>query len=133
LEDKIIDTIATNKQGPEGVARGIIVVNADGEILNFVQDKTTSPQLKSEAKEYFKNNPPQGKKQITFYPFYLSFKPIDTSVPPATTRELTPKSSVPTPQATPTQTASTSKPVIANQNGDPKLIQELRQLRDQKQ
>ncbi len=130
----IIAKIATQKQETEGVARGIIVVNADGEILNFqLLDKTTSPQLQLEAREYFKNSPPQGKKQIRLYPFYLSFKPIDTSVPPVTTRELTPKSSVPTPQATPTQTASTSKPLIANQNGDPKLIQELRQLREQKQ
>jgi len=130
----IRDTIATNKQGPEGVAWGIIVVAADGKVLDInFPDKTISPQLQLKAREYFINNPLEGRKQIRYYPFSLSFKPIDTSVPPATTRELTPKSSVPTPQATPTQTASTSKPVIANQNGDPKLIQELRQLRDQKQ
>ncbi|WP_375515424.1 hypothetical protein [uncultured Nostoc sp.] len=71
----IRQTLPTNKPNLEGAVLGVLVVDPDGKVLDIkFQDKLVSPQLKSEAREYFNKQSPKGDKRISSYPFNLSFQ-----------------------------------------------------------
>ncbi|MEH1873167.1 hypothetical protein [Nostoc sp.] len=71
----IRQTLATKKPNLEGAVLGVLVVDQDGKVLDIkFQDKLLSPELKSEAREYFNKQSPKGDKRISSYPFNLSFQ-----------------------------------------------------------
>lgn len=71
----IRQTLPTNKPNIEGAVLGVLVVDPDGKVLDIkFQDKLVSPELKSEAREYFNKQSPKGDKQISSYPFNLRFQ-----------------------------------------------------------
>ena len=71
----IRQTLPTKKPNLEGAVLGVLVVDPDGKVLDIkFQDKLVSPELKSEAREYFNKQSPKGDKRISSYPFNLSFQ-----------------------------------------------------------
>ncbi|MCC5623770.1 hypothetical protein [Nostoc sp. CHAB 5715] len=71
----IRQTLPTKKPNLEGAVLGVLVVDPDGKVLDIkFQDKLISPELKSQAREYFNKQSPKGDKRISSYPFNLSFQ-----------------------------------------------------------
>ncbi len=96
----IRQTLPTKKPNLEGAVLGVLVVDADGKVLDIkFQDKLVSPELKSEAREYFNKQSPKGDKRISSYPFNLSFQnnisnttgTTQLSAPGINNNQLTPK------------------------------------------
>ncbi|MCC5659480.1 hypothetical protein LC608_21420 [Nostoc sp. XA010] len=96
----IRQTLPTKKPNLEGAVLGVLVVDPDGKVLDIkFQDKLVSPELKSEAREYFNKQSPKGDKQISSYPFNLSFQnnisnttgTNQLSAPAINNNQLTPK------------------------------------------
>jgi hypothetical protein len=148
----IRETISTDKQNLEGNVLGRLVVDADGKVLDIkFQDRSIAPELQSKAREFFNANPPKSDKQISSYPFHLRFKNQNNSNIPEKISEPKPSPNnnsdkAPEPQnskiqpstpgvviikATPTATVSSTQPAAGESTQ--KLIQQLRQLKDQKQ
>ncbi|MCC5631219.1 hypothetical protein [Nostoc sphaeroides] len=92
----IRQTLPTKKPNLEGAVLGVLVVDPDGKVLDIkFQDKLVSPELKSEAREYFNKQSPKGDKRISSYPFNLSFQNNTTgttqlSAPGVNKNQLTP-------------------------------------------
>ncbi|WP_138498151.1 hypothetical protein [Nostoc sp. PA-18-2419] len=107
----IRQTLATEKPNLEGAVLGMLVVDPDGKVLDIkFQDKLLSPELRTEAREYFSKQSPKGDKKISSYPFNLVFqnntigasqqqKPFPLLAPGVNSNQLTPLP------------ASTSKPL----------------------
>ncbi len=151
-EEKTVirDTIATNKVGLEGTVLGGLVIDADGKVLDIkFQDKSVSSDLRLKAREYFAANPPQGHKKISYYPFSLQFQnntnknvgttqePVTTSVAPnkpLSNSVVNGKQPEPTATEKPSSTVDDKKdePVTVVESSK-KLIQQLRELRQQKE
>ncbi|MEH2238395.1 hypothetical protein [Nostoc sp.] len=71
----IRQTLPTNKPNLEGAVLGVLVVDPDGKVLDIkFQDKLVSPELQLKARQYFNKQSPKGDKQISSYPFNLSFQ-----------------------------------------------------------
>ncbi|MEH2261593.1 hypothetical protein [Nostoc sp.] len=71
----IRQTLPTDKPNLEGAVLGVLVVDRDGKVLDIkFQDKLISPELQLKAREYFNKQSPKGDKQISSYPFNLSFQ-----------------------------------------------------------
>ncbi|MFN6483520.1 MULTISPECIES: hypothetical protein [unclassified Nostoc] len=71
----IRQTLPTNKPNLEGAVLGVLVVDPDGKVLDIkFQDKLISPELQLKARQYFNKQSPKGDKQISSYPFNLSFQ-----------------------------------------------------------
>ncbi|MGF2034919.1 MAG: hypothetical protein RMZ43_006235 [Nostoc sp. CmiVER01] len=96
----IRQTLPTKKPNLEGAVLGVLVVDPDGKVLDIkFQDKLVSPELKSEAREYFNKQSPKGDKRISSYPFNLSFQnnisnttgATQLSAPGINNNQLTPK------------------------------------------
>ncbi|MBC6431693.1 hypothetical protein FM036_13170 [Nostoc sp. HG1] len=96
----IRQTLPTDKPNLEGAVLGVLVVDPDGKVLDIkFQDKLVSPELKSEAREYFNKQSPKGDKRISSYPFNLSFQnnisnttgTTQLSAPGINNNQLTPK------------------------------------------
>ncbi len=84
--------LPTDKPNLEGAVLGVLVVDADGKVLDIkFQDKLVSPELQSKAREYFNKQSPKGDKQISSYPFNLVFQ-NNTSNTTGTTQEQQPAS-----------------------------------------
>ncbi|MCC5605484.1 hypothetical protein LC612_01385 [Nostoc sp. CHAB 5834] len=144
----IRQTLPTQKPNLEGAVLGVLVVDPDGKVLDIkFQDKLVSPELKSEAREYFNKQSPKGDKRISSYPFNLSFQnntsnttgTTQLSAPGINNNQLTPK---PFPelrirnnQPTPSSTGSVKPLAAPGVNGNqpefsptsaPKPLSELR-------
>ncbi len=71
----IRQTLPTNQPNLQGAVLGVLVVDPDGKVLDIkFQDKLISPELQLKAREYFNRQSPKGDKQISSYPFNLSFQ-----------------------------------------------------------
>ncbi|MEH2336717.1 hypothetical protein [Nostoc sp.] len=71
----IRQTLPTDKPNLEGAVLGVLVVDPDGKVLDIkFQNKLVSPELIVKAREYFNKQSPKGDKQISSYPFNLSFQ-----------------------------------------------------------
>ncbi|MCW5317642.1 hypothetical protein GTQ43_28865 [Nostoc sp. KVJ3] len=71
----IRETLPTNKPNLEGAVLGVLVVDPDGKVLDIkFQNKLLSPELQLKARQYFNKQSPKGDKQISSYPFNLSFQ-----------------------------------------------------------
>ncbi len=71
----IREILATDKPNLEGAVLGVLVVDADGKVLDIkFQDKLISPELQTKAREFFNKQSPKGDKQISSYPFNLLFQ-----------------------------------------------------------
>jgi hypothetical protein len=71
----IRQTLPTDKPNLEGAVLGVLVVDPDGKVLDIkFQNKLVSPELQLKAREYFNKQSPKGDKQISSYPFNLSFQ-----------------------------------------------------------
>ncbi|WP_414565368.1 MULTISPECIES: hypothetical protein [unclassified Anabaena] len=147
----IRETVATNKPSAEGTVSGFLVIDTDGKVLDIkFQDKSVSPELQVKAREYFNTKSPKADQQISSYPFNLRFenngntaettpqqkpaavKPAPTpaaNVQPLPDFQIRTESPAPAPVVIP-QTSSAEE---TNGEGSEKLIQRLRQSREQKQ
>ncbi|WP_066381069.1 hypothetical protein, partial [Anabaena sp. CA = ATCC 33047] len=68
-------TISTDKPGLEGIVLGVLVVDAEGKVLDIqFQDRAVAPELQLKTREYFTQNAPKAEKQISRYPFSLRFQ-----------------------------------------------------------
>ncbi|BDI15292.1 hypothetical protein ANSO36C_10940 [Nostoc cf. commune SO-36] len=86
----IRQTLPTDKPNLQGAVLGVLVVDPDGKVLDIkFQDKLVSPELQSQAREYFNKQSPKGDKQISSYPFNLLFQ-NNGSNSTATTQEQKP-------------------------------------------
>ncbi|WP_016950844.1 hypothetical protein [Anabaena sp. PCC 7108] len=149
----IRETISTDKQNLEGNVLGRLVVDSDGKVLDIkFQDRSVAPELQSKAREFFNANPPKSGKLTSSYPFHLRFKNQNNNNIPAATSELKPSPNnnsekAPEPQnskinpstpgvviikTSPTATVSSTEPAASGESTQ-KLIQQLRQLKEQKQ
>lgn len=143
----------------EGTVVGRLVVDADGKVLDIkFQAGAESPQLQSKVREFFIANPPQADKQlISSYPFQLKFQnnPNATGVsskiqPPATSNtekvfepqikpSVTPNSQKLPPETPPVNdlgsitsaTPNSNAPAVSTESSK-KLIQTLRQIKEQR-
>lgn len=144
----IRQTLPTKKPNLEGAVLGVLVVDPDGKVLDIkFQDKLVSPELKSEAREYFNKQSPKGDKQISSYPFNLNFQnnisnttgATQLSAPGINNNQLTPKpfpelrirNNQPTPSSTGTLKPLAAPGVNGNQpefspTAAPKPLSELR-------
>ncbi|HYX18887.1 MAG TPA: hypothetical protein VE944_31860 [Nostoc sp.] len=144
----IRQTLPTKKPNLEGAVLGVLVVDPDGKVLDIkFQDKLVSPELKSEAREYFNKQSPKGDKQISSYPFNLNFQnnisnttgATQLSAPGINNNQLTPKpfpelrirNNQPTPSSTGTLKPLAAPRVNGNQpefspTAAPKPLSELR-------
>ncbi|BBD67054.1 hypothetical protein NIES4072_56510 [Nostoc commune NIES-4072] len=87
----IRQTLPTKKPNLEGAVLGVLVVDPDGKVLDIkFQDKLVSPELKSQAREYFNKQSPKGDKRISSYPFNLNFQ-NNISNTTGANNQLTPK------------------------------------------
>lgn len=97
----IRSTISTDKQGLEGTVLGVLVVDAEGKVLDIqFQDRSVSPELQLKTRQYFTQNAPKGDKQISRYPFSLSFQ-HNSGNSDAASQDKTPAVVLPKPGATP--------------------------------
>ncbi|MBD2567003.1 hypothetical protein [Anabaena lutea] len=149
----IRETISTDKQNLEGNVLGRLVVDSDGKVLDIkFQDRSVAPELQSKAREFFNANPPKTDKRTSSYPFHLRFKNQNNSNIPEGTSEPKPSPNnnsekAPEPQnrkiqpstpgvviikTSPTATVSSTQPAPSSESTQ-KLIQQLRQLKEQKQ
>jgi hypothetical protein len=121
----IRQTVATNKPSLEGSVLGVLVVDADGQVLDIkFQDKLVSPELQTKARQYFSKQSPKGDKNTSFYPFNLSFqnnssdateanqgqKPLPLFAPGVNSNQLTPSDA-------PTSKPLSETPIRTNQPG----------------
>ncbi|MFM6080185.1 MAG: hypothetical protein ACKPCI_17035, partial [Dolichospermum sp.] len=61
----IRETIPTDTAEMEGTVSGAALVGSDGKVLDIkFQEASISPQLQSQVRAYFKDNPPQGDRQL---------------------------------------------------------------------
>ncbi|MFM6023400.1 MAG: hypothetical protein ACKPER_10810, partial [Dolichospermum sp.] len=72
----IRETIPTDTAEMVGTVSGAVLVGSDGKVLDIkFQETSISPQLQSQVRAYFKNNPPQADQQlISSYPFQFKFQ-----------------------------------------------------------
>jgi hypothetical protein len=122
------------------------VVDPEGKVLDIkFQDKSVDRELQSKAREYFSTRSPQGGQQISSYPFTLRFhnSASTAETPPEQTSAVVvkpvPELRMPNEQPTPDLTTKPSTTSAGDNNSlsstlesSQKLIQQLRQLRDER-
>jgi hypothetical protein len=148
----IRETISTNKRDIEGTVLGRLVIAPDGKVLDIkFQDRSIAPELQSKTREFFSANPPKVSKQTSSYPFQLRFKKNnDSNNVPETSVKIKPL------QNQDSQTLSESKdrknlvndravvipnpspveetqPTVSTTESSQKLIQNLRQIKEERQ
>ena len=139
-------TIPANQPNIEGTVSGFLVVDPEGKVLDIkFQDKSVDRELQSKAREYFSTRSPQGGQQISSYPFTLRFhnSASTAETPPEQTSAVVvkpvPELRMPNEQPTPDLTTKPSTTSAGDNNSlsstlesSQKLIQQLRQLRDER-
>ncbi|WP_392531437.1 hypothetical protein [Nostoc sp. C117] len=119
----IRETLATDKPNLEGSVLGVLVVDADGKVLDIkFQDKLVSPELRTKAREYFSKQSLKGNKNISSYPFNLVFQnnTSNTTGTNSQGQKLTPlfapgvNGSQRTPSAVPTSKPLSETPIRTN-------------------
>jgi hypothetical protein len=161
-EEKAVirDTVPVSKAGVEGTVLGVLVVDPEGKVLDIkFQDKLLSPALQLKARQYFNAKSLKGDKQISRYPFSLSFQ--DSNKTAGVTSEITPNNSrqlTPTPSATgqplplfppasnktqpiatpsetikPSTTPTNNNQLSSSKEPDRRLIQKLREVREKRE
>ncbi|GAX34267.1 hypothetical protein [Nodularia sp. NIES-3585] len=145
----IRQTIAANQPNIQGTVLGFLVVDTEGKVLDIkFQDDSVSKDLQLKAREFFNTKSPGGGEQISSYPFSLRFqnngKTAETTPQqtPAASLKPLPQLRIPNEQSSPAA-AITPKPSTrseANNNSlsstlesGQKLIQQLRQVRDERE
>lgn len=133
------DTITVNQPQMEGTVWGFLVVGTQGEVLDIkFPRELVSTELESKARKYFSANSPQGDRQVSIYPFNLSFQKNGNTA--ATTVKPLPELRIPNNQQSAPAEAVTAKTTPETNNtslnstleSSEKLIQQLRQMREER-
>jgi hypothetical protein len=149
----IRETIIASQPNVEGTVLGFLVVDPEGKVLDIkFQGESVSPELQSKTREFFSRRTPQAGQQISSYPFSLRFQNQGNTAEAnqgqtgAAALQALPQLEI---RQQPSQQQSESAQVVipqtattppANNNSlsstlesSQKLIQQLRQVRDERQ
>lgn len=148
----IRETIIANQPNVEGTVLGFLVVD-QGKVLDIkFQGESVSPQLQSKTREFFSRRTPQGGQQISTHPFSLRFqsqgntaeanqeqtgaaalKPFpQLEIRQQQSPQQSESAQVVIPEAVTTLPANNNS-LSATIESSQKLIQQLRQVRDERQ
>jgi hypothetical protein len=149
----IRETIVATQPNVEGTVLGFLVVDPEGKVLDIkFQGESVSPELQSKTREFFSRRTPPAGQQISSYPFSLRFQSQGNTaeanqgqtgaadlkpLPQLEVRQQPSQQQSESPQVVIPETVTT---IPANNNSlsstlesSQKLIQQLRQVRDERE